>query len=248
MLIFRSYIKLPQPKGIATQIVCCSFRSQSPVGLTPINTGIGIIAKHDMWFCQIGNQEKYIGFYDLNTSNPRDLASKIHMERTWHILNDEGNTVCFSFTFAFYHWNNSSIYGNHQSWRQNRAALHGMLRCQDGTMGPWIPPYDIPLKWGGWSAESPFKFCKLFWFKKKATKTGSDPYTIHSDIFSYGSCHWDTVSMIHKYSSYAFKPIHVLPGWLPQSSSFKALAFCVCWVLNLPITLVQHTPPNVNDH
>ena len=222
MLIFRSYIKLPEAKGIPTQILCCSFRSQSPVGLTPINTGIGIIAKHNMWFCQIGNQQKYIGFYDLNTPNPRDLASKIHMERTWHILNDEGNTVCFSFTFAFYYWNNCSIFGNHQSWRQN--LLQGAARTAwdapflarmapvsvDISMGPWITPYNIPFL-GGWSEESPFKFCKLFWFKKKATKAGSDPYTIYCDIFPYGSCHWDTVSMIHKYSSYAFKPIHVPP-------------------------------------
>lgn len=172
MLIFRSYIKLPGAKGIPTQILCCSFRSQSPVGLTPINTGIGIIAKHNMWFCQIGNQQKYIGFYDLNTPNPRDLASKIHMERTWHILNDEGNTVCFSFTFAFYYWNNCSIFGNHQSWRQN--LLQGAARTAwDAPFLARMAPVSVDIQWGHESHPTTYPF----W--------GDEARNPHSNFASY---------------------------------------------------------------
>ena len=172
MLIFRSYIKLPEAKGIPTQILCCSFRSQSPVGLTPINTGIGIIAKHNMWFCQIGNQQKYIGFYDLNTPNPRDLASKIHMERTWHILNDEGNTVCFSFTFAFYYWNNCSIFGNHQSWRQN--LLQGAARTAwDAPFLARMAPVSVDIQWGHESHPTTYPF----W--------GDEARNPHSNFASY---------------------------------------------------------------
>ena len=64
---------------------------------------------------------------------------------------------------------------------------------------------------GGMKRGIPIQILQAILVQKKATKAGSDPYTIYCDIFPYGSCHWDTVSMIHKYSSYAFKPIHVPP-------------------------------------